>query len=126
MVGDEIALTSERKKVDAAAGTLIGSKCSECGTTSWPSRAVCEKCGSVTDMSYALPREGALLSCTTVWVSRPGLPAPYTLGQVTVDGSVFFGHVRGIREDAVMPVDVVVRVGADTADVLFWFEPSPV
>jgi len=120
----QIPPTATRPSVDRASGALVGSSCRSCGITSWPARAVCQRCGAETEMGYRLPREGSLMSFTTVWVSRPGLEAPYSLGQVIVDGSTFFGHVRGLPEGAKVPLPVDIQVGSDDADVLFWFEPS--
>ena len=72
-----------------------------------------------------MPAEGSLLSYTTVWVQRPGLPSPYVLGQVDLgDGATIFAHVRELPETTVVPIPVRVRLDADESAVpRFWFEP---
>jgi uncharacterized protein len=74
----------------------------------------------------AFEPNGSLLTCTTVWVPRPGLEPPYTLGQVKLtDGPLIFGHVRGLPRDAVMPTAVRLVVAEGEHDVPpFWFEPG--
>lgn len=118
--------TLRRPRVDPARGTLIGSRCDVCGAQSWPGRAVCARCGSDQVELVGLPATGALLSFTTVWVPRPNLPAPYVLGQVDFGrGASIFGHVRGLPDDAVVPLDVRVVIPDENGDGLlsFWFEP---
>ena len=76
-------------------------------------------------LNYPLPAEGTLLSFTTVWVPRPGLPAPYTLGQIEIGDAMFFGHVRKLGPDAHVPSPVRVCVPAQDDGVpSFWFEPT--
>jgi|GEM_PF-2309975 len=123
----EVESTARRRRLDRAAGLLIGSGCPVCAATSWPPRAVCHRCGSPMDLERALPREGALLSFTKVWVPRPGLEAPYTLGQIEILDSIFFAHVRGLGAEARVPMTVALVVpGEEDEDepVSFWFEPA--
>jgi uncharacterized OB-fold protein len=75
----------------------------------------------MTDEDFAA--EGSLLTYTTVHVARPGIAAPYTLGQVRLAdrGPVVFGHIRGLAESVQLPTTVVVRV--DTAATpWYWFQ----
>lgn len=123
----EVEATGQRQRVDRAAGLLVGSGCPACGATSWPARAVCHRCGSPMDLEKPLPKEGALLSFTKVWVPRPGLETPYTLGQIEILDSIFFAHVRDLGADARVPMTVVLVVPAEAdgpAPVSFWFEPA--
>jgi hypothetical protein len=123
----EIEASDRRRRIDGAAGVLIGSGCPVCAATSWPPRAVCHRCGSPMDLDKTLPKEGALLSFTRVWIPRPGLEAPYTLGQIEILDSIFFAHVRGLDDGARVPMTVtlVVRDERDEAEpVSFWFEPA--
>ncbi len=74
----------------------------------------------------AFSGSGQLLTYTTVWVPRPGLEPPYTLGQVKLgDGPVVFGHVRRLPDEARVPVAVRLVTAADPEAVpMFWFEPE--
>lgn len=113
--------TGERARFDAGSGTLVGTRCSACGRTAWPGRAVCHHCGSADVRECAFGGLGTMVSCTEVWVPRPGLPTPYVLGQVRLaDGPVVFGMVTGLAQTASLPVDVVVR----SDDGRYWFEPA--
>lgn len=115
-----------RRRFDKDAATLIGSSCGECGTRSWPGRAVCSHCGSDHIAEYVLPRVGTLTAYTTVWVPRTGLSNPYVLGQVDFGmGATVFGHLRGLEPDVVTPSPVGVVFSGDVAAVpRFWFEPA--
>jgi uncharacterized OB-fold protein len=116
--------TKARPRVDADA--LVGTRCGNCGTGSWPGRAICSSCGSDDLAEFRLPREGALTSYTTVWVPRAGLPTPYVLGQVDLgDGASIFVHVRELAEDTVVPSPVRLVMGPDPEAIpRFWFEPA--
>jgi len=122
----EVAGTNERPRFDRARGVLIGSRCSACGATSWPARAVCHSCGAPAPEATELGPRGSLLTYTTVWVSRPGLPNPYLLGQVDLGNSVkVFGHLRSMPADARVPLHVHLVVESDEqAFPPFWFEPE--
>lgn len=115
-----------RARVDTAAGVLMGSRCPECETLSWPARAVCNRCGNQRLRMTSLPAIGRLLSYTRVWVPRPGLEPPYILGQVDLGhGARLFAHVRGLADGARVPMAVRLVVPAAGAESLdFWFAPS--
>jgi uncharacterized OB-fold protein len=68
--------------------------------------------------------EGQLLTYTTVWVARPGLIPPYTLGQIKVEeGPLVFGHVRGLRNETKVPATVRLMIDPDPDAIpMFWFE----
>jgi uncharacterized OB-fold protein len=118
--------TKDRRRIDRERACLIGSRCAHCDMTSWPQRAVCPRCGAAPLRESAFGPTGTLLSHTTVWVPRPGIAPPYTLGQVHVeDGPVVFTHVRGLQEGVSVPLPVRMRVAEDPAAVPpFWFEPG--
>jgi len=62
-----------------------------------------------------------------VWVPRPGLDVPYTLGQVHVDadGPVVFGHIRGLHDGAEVPCPVRLFLAADRGETpWYWFQPE--
>jgi hypothetical protein len=115
----------ERPRLDSARGVLLGCRCRACGAGAWPARAVCHACGSAeVDQGVALARTGTLLTYTTVWVPRPGLEPPYTLGQVELEpGLEVFAHVRGLEGSPRVPLPVRLAVGGEEGPVDFWFEP---
>lgn len=117
------APTAARARVDLAAGTLVGGRCTECGAAAWPARAVCHRCGAAGVRPVPLRRHGTLVSCTRVLVPRPGLPTPYVLGQVVIDeGPVVFGQVRELADLDAVPCRVVVRVDPER----YWFDADAV
>lgn len=117
--------TSQRARVDIEQGVLIGSRCSVCNATSWPSRAICHRCGAPAMRETSFAPSGSLLSSTTVWVARPGLEPPYTLGQIKLaDGPIVFGHVRGLSAGAEVPERVRLIVAMEGSMPPFWFEPE--
>jgi uncharacterized OB-fold protein len=115
-----------RRRVDFDDGRLVGSRCAECAAVSWPTRAICYRCGSARMIETSFARSGDLVTYTTVWVSRPGLEAPYTLGQVIVDdGPLVFAHIRKLPPEQQVPLRVHILVaGSETAVPPFWFEPE--
>lgn len=120
--------TGERRRLDRERKVLIGSLCRSCGMGAWPARAICHRCGSAEiTFDHSLAEEGTLLTFTTVWVPRPGLEPPYVLGQIELDHGVeVFAHVRGLSEEAVTPLPVVLAVGQPGDVPEFWFEPKEV
>jgi len=122
----EMPLTGERPRLDRERQCLVGSRCASCGATSWPTRAVCNRCGSAASEEACFARTGALLTYTEVWVERPGLDPPYVLGQVDLDdGPLIFTHVRGLAADSRVPLPVEVVVGERGVVPPFWVEPYP-
>lgn len=120
-------LQRDRLRLDRDAGTLVGSRCPACGTTSWPQRAVCHRCGNPATAATAFAPTGTLLTHTTVHVDRPGLASPYCLGQVHLDGGpLVFGHVRPAADGVPVPAPVRVVLDPDPSAVPpFWFEVVP-
>lgn len=120
----EVPGTRERPRFDSEAGALAGSRCTACGVSSWPARAICHACGSPDSTQGPLAATGRLQSRTTVWIARPGIPAPYTIAMVELDDGVrVFGHLRDAAET---PIGAAVRVVVGDEDVEgppFWFAP---
>jgi len=114
---------ADRPRLDQASGRLIGSRCPDCSALSWPSRAVCHRCGAAGLEATSLSAEGTLVSHTRCWVPRPGLEPPFVLGQVRLDDGVsVFGHVRGLRDAEAGEHVRVKTVAADEKAVpAFWF-----
>ena len=78
----------------------------------------------MTDQGVAFAREGELLTFSTVRVPRPGIEAPYTLGQVRLDdGPTLFTHIRNLPEAASVPLRVRLVLGEPGATPSFWFCP---
>jgi uncharacterized OB-fold protein len=86
---------------------------------------VCQRCGSPETTDLLLSDRGTLVTYTTVWVPRPGLVPPYTLGQVDLaDGVRVFAHGRGLADGCQVPMPVRIVVNPDTEAIPpFWFEP---
>jgi uncharacterized OB-fold protein len=64
-----------------------GGKCTRCGTVAFPPRYRCLDCGAENSWSLEpLPRSGEVYSCVTIHVPVPGLPTPYSLAIVQLDG----------------------------------------
>jgi uncharacterized protein len=121
----EAPSTQDRDRVDREAGRLVGTGCRSCGAVSWPARAICHRCGSADGEPRLLSGEGRVVTYTTVHVPRPGLEPPYILGQVDLpEGVLVFAHLRGLPDDARVPLDVRI-VLAEEAEAVppFWFEP---
>jgi uncharacterized OB-fold protein len=121
----EASSTAERERVDRDAGALVGSRCRSCATVSFPARAVCHRCGAAEMEPALLSARGALITHTTVHIPRPGVEAPFTLGQVELsEGVLVFGHVRGLAADDRVPLAVEMRLAPDDGSVPpYWFEP---
>ncbi len=118
--------TYDRPRVSREDGCLVGSRCRACGAASWPSRAVCHRCGSPSTHETLLGPDGTLTSYTVVWVPRPGIEAPYTIGEVAVSGGVtVFAHVHGLPDGATVPLPGRIVVAAEERVPPFWFEPAP-
>jgi uncharacterized OB-fold protein len=116
----------QRPRIDRAAGRLVGTRCGHCGSVSWPGRPVCQRCGAAEAAETRLSDRGTLITYTTVWVPRPGLPAPYVLGQVDLeDGVRVFAHGRGLTERHRVPLPVRLVLSDDPDAVPpFVFEPA--
>lgn len=122
----DVPAVGARPRLERDGGRLVGSRCLTCGAVSWPSRAICHRCGAAPMAETAFSPTGSLLTYTTVWVGRPGLEPPYLLGQVKIDeGPLVFAHVRALAPDARVPLPVRLAVAAkEDALPPFWFEPE--
>jgi uncharacterized OB-fold protein len=118
--------TLDRARYDRASGHLVGSRCDNCNAGSWPSRAICHRCGRAAMRETPLSVKGSLVTYTRVWVSRPGLDAPFTMGQVHLpEGIVVFAHVQDLPEEARVPMDVLLRMASEETSVPpFFFVPA--
>ena len=122
----EIQPLAERLSLDPDSGCLVGSVCNSCLATSWPSRALCQRCGSLTKIGHPFSQIGTLLSFAKTWVPRPGVPSPYVLGQVELDGCIVSSHIRELSENDRVPLRVRVVIPREPDGALsFWFRPAP-
>jgi uncharacterized OB-fold protein len=116
--------TGQRARLDRETSVLLGSRCRNCGTCSWPGTAVCRRCGSADLEDAAFGPQGTLVTYTRVWVERPGFEPGYVLGQVDLNGGVrVFAHVRGLPDTVKVPQLVRLVVGDQDKAPAFWFEP---
>jgi uncharacterized OB-fold protein len=100
----------------------VGSRCRECGASSWPGRSVCHRCGSFDVDGWALPAEGTLTSITTVRVPKPRLESPYTIGEIELaEGLRIYAHVRGVEAVSLPSTVRLVVAPEPDAPVAFWF-----
>jgi uncharacterized OB-fold protein len=115
--------TGSRPRLNADGTRLRGARCRNCSTPAWPGRSVCHGCGSADLIDEDFAPTGALLTFTTVHVPRPGLPSPYVLGQVRLDGHgpIVFGHVRHLNDVVDLPARV--RVASEPGAIpWYWFD----
>jgi uncharacterized OB-fold protein len=121
-----VALFHDRPKLDRDLGALVGSRCDACGAVSWPSRAVCYRCGVSPMRETVFSSAGSLTTFTTVSVPSPGLDSPYSIGQILIDnGPLVFSHVRKLGANCLVPLRVRLHLSEDATGVpLFWFEPD--
>lgn len=124
MTGAETAIeargVSERPRMEPARGVLIGGRCEQCGLLSWPSRAVCQRCGSGEIRDLDLPATGTLTTWSRVWVPIDGIEPPYVVGLVEIGELRIFGHVRDLPEDLALPATVQLVVDGGSTPP-FWF-----
>jgi len=115
--------TFDRPRLSREDGRLVGSCCRDCGATSWPSRALCHRCGSASVHETLIGPEGTLVSYTVVWVPRPGIEAPYTIGEVELPERVtVFAHIHGVADGASVPLPVRLAVADEGHVPPFHFE----
>ncbi|KQC37112.1 Zn-ribbon domain-containing OB-fold protein [Frankia sp. ACN1ag] len=81
-----ISLAAYERAFDAKLRWDAGA-CDACGTLALPPRRRCLNCGSEDGWSLTpLPRTGEVYTVVTVHVPVPGLPTPYSLAIVQLDG----------------------------------------
>lgn len=111
-VSQAIADLEEDSLIDefAEGRRLVGSRCSDCGTTMIGSRVACSSCVSRDIARVALPTTGTLYSFTRIHVGGEGVRP---LGYVDLDG-VSVRTLADLREGAhgLVP-DMKVRLGTD-------------
>jgi uncharacterized OB-fold protein len=114
--------------------SLIGSRCLDCGSHSFPTRASCSRCFGHNLLPLELTRLGRVERCTIVRQAPQGYfgPVPYVLGDVTLeDGVSVLTNLVGKPVEAWRPGDPVAAYGlrlptqrsGDAAAECFCFRP---
>ena len=78
-------------------GSLLGSRCRECGTAYFPPRQICPRCmkEGILD-SLPLSRRGTLYTYTVIRQAPPRYPVPYAVGYVDLpEGVRVFAQLEG-------------------------------
>lgn len=107
-------------RFDADAQALIGGRCVDCGSVTWPARLVCPRCGTADVEPIQLPRSGSVETWSRLWVPIEGIAPPYVLASVKLGAVRVFGHLQGDPVDE-GDAEVEVRVDPDQHPP-FWFE----
>jgi len=85
-----------------AEGRLVTTRCTMCGTTSWPPRGFCGECASDAFQWVDLPCEGTIHAFTTQDTGLPsGFDGPRVFAIVKVDGLRIFALITGANAAAV-------------------------
>ena len=66
---------------------LIGSRCADCGATTFPTQATCPRCSGEAMSDLLLPRRGTLVA----WTTQGFLPGPPYAGSETAETFEPFG-----------------------------------
>jgi uncharacterized OB-fold protein len=81
-----ISLPGHLRNVAAKVG-FSGQRCAKCGHLDYPPRFRCARCGAEEGGTWQrLPVTGSVYSVVTVRVPVPGLPSPYSIALVDLDG----------------------------------------
>ena len=104
-------LCGDALKVDASGrATLIGGRCADCGTETFPRAPVCSSCMSETIRAQAMPRVGVLYAFSVVHVAAKKWKKPMRIGYVDLpNGARVFTHLEGA--ELAIGDDVEVGVG---------------
>jgi uncharacterized OB-fold protein len=99
---------------------LLGSRCSACGTTTFPARAFCPHCRATTGIDgVALTPDGHVHSFTVVRQAPAGVDVPYVLAQIDLgDGVRVLAQVVGAEPERIAlgaPVSLELAPVADAA-----------
>jgi uncharacterized OB-fold protein len=94
---------------------LEGSKCAKCGTTTFPPRSSCPKCGSSEMKLYVLPRSGKIVTYSLIHSAPDGFETnvPYPVALIELDdGTKITSQLTdcdGSEITVGMPVEMAVR-----------------
>lgn len=90
-------LCGDALEVDASGrATLIGGRCADCGTETFPRVPVCAACMSETIRAEVMPRAGVLYAFSVVHVAAKKWKKPMRIGYVDLpNGARVFTHLEG-------------------------------
>ena len=109
LCGDALDVDNEGR------ATLIGGRCGDCGSQTFPRVPVCAACMSETIKPEAMPRSGTLYAFSVVHVAAKKWRKPMRVGYVDLpNGARVFTHLDGA--DLAIGDDVVVGVGTVADD----------
>ena len=82
---------------EGSGGSLLGSRCRECGVTLFPPRQICPRCMKEGILeAVPLSRRGALYTYTVIRQAPPRYPVPYAVGYVDLpEGVRVFAQLEG-------------------------------
>ncbi|WNI14261.1 Zn-ribbon domain-containing OB-fold protein [Actinacidiphila sp. ITFR-21] len=105
-------------------------QCADCGLLRWPPRPVCRRCLSAASGWTVVPPYGRLFTWTVVMQQTiPGLPPPYAVGLVQIDGLQeastlrFLGRLVNVAPEELrigMPVEAVFEEAAEQVVLVNW------
>jgi uncharacterized OB-fold protein len=95
---------------ESGRATLIGGRCANCGTETFPRSPVCASCMSEDIRAQPMPRDGTLYAFSTVHVAAKKWRKPMRIGYVDLpNGARVFTHLAG--DDLAVGDELVVDVG---------------
>lgn len=104
-------LCGDALEIDASGrAMLIGGRCADCGSETFPRVPVCASCMSENIRPQAMPREGTLYAFSVVHVAARKWKKPMCIGYVDLpNGARVFTHLEGD-----LAIGDTVGVGAGT------------
>jgi uncharacterized OB-fold protein len=109
-------------------GHLMGSRCKECGATSFPPRADCDRCMSGDFEFYELSGKGTLHTFTKIVAAPTGFEdvAPYIVGVVDLDDGgkavAWFGESIPEEEiDIGMEIQIVPQIFEELEEIKVYY-----
>jgi uncharacterized OB-fold protein len=90
-------LCGDALEIDASGrAMLIGGRCADCGSETFPRVPVCASCMSENIRPQAMPREGTLYAFSVVHVAAKKWKKPMCIGYVDLpNGARVFTHLEG-------------------------------
>jgi uncharacterized OB-fold protein len=105
--------------------TLLGSRCTTCGTLAFPSTEVCTQCWApMPGESMELSGTGVVYTFTQVHVAPEGLPVPYYIGYVDLPEGLRI--LAQFRDDSGRGFKIGDRVEPDLAQIRTLADSTPV
>jgi len=118
-------------EVGASGGSLIGSRCRQCGQILFPRRDTCLNCRGDDTENIGLAPKGKLYSYTIVYMPSEHFPSPYAVGWIEMEqGLRVFSQLRGWQDTALktnMDMDLSIETLWEEEDremIGYVFRPS--